>query len=338
MLVIGLVLLVKGVDWVVDSGAKIGRHFGVPSFIIGLTIVAMGTSAPEAAIGFLSGLKGANQVTLGDVIGSSIINITLIIGITAAIMPLKIDPLVSKREIPISFFIQFAVTGMLFTGLVLSRAESVLLLFGLAALIAYMVIEARRVIEGAQPVNEGERGVFIFLQKEQVISEEVTADNADISKVLDEKNDDLLKLAVVFSAGLATLILGANMVVDNSIIIALSLGLSLEFIGLTVVAFGTSLPELATCLVAVIRKETDIAVGNIIGSNIFNMLFVLGISGTISPISSDAEVFKDLGVMLMATLLLLIPALVKQNISRLSGFILMASYFVYMIVKVSALE
>ena len=338
ILATGLFLLVKGVDWSVDSAAKIAKRFGVPAFIVGLTLVAMGTSAPEAAIGIFSGLAGANQVTLGDVIGSSIINITLIIGLTAIILPLKAGPMVSRREIPLSFFIQLVVTGMLLTGMVLSRPESVLLLIGLVALMAYIGIQVRRMIAGERPADTEEKALFVFLQKQQLISEQVMADEAYSPTIYEVKTNDLLKLASLFCAGLAAMIFGANLVVYSSINIAHVLGLSEEFIGLTVVALGTSLPELVTCLVAALRKETDIAVGNIIGSNIFNVLFVLGLSSTISPISSSPEVFVDLGVMLLATLLLLILALVKQNISRLSGLILMGTYIIYIVFKVSGLE
>jgi len=338
LLVTGLLLLIKGVDWVVDTAAKFAQQWGVPAFIIGLTLVAMGTSAPEAAIGFLSGLKGANQVTLGDVIGSSIINITLIIGLTAAIFPLRVDSLVSRREIPLSFFIQLILTGLLFTGLVLSRGESLLLLTGMLVLVAYIGIKTYQTLEWIRPEDAEEKAVFDFLQNQEVISEAVILAGEVGPSVAAEEMNTPLRLALLFVLGLTAMIAGAQLVVDNSIVIAHALGLSEEFIGLTIVAFGTSLPELVTCLVGALRQKADIAVGNIIGSNIFNVLFVLGLSGTISPISTPPEVFADLAAMLLATLLLLIPAWYKQNISRLSGFILMTYYFLYMAWKVWSLS
>jgi len=338
LLVAGLLLLVKGVDWVVDTAAKFAQHWGVPAFIIGLTLVAMGTSAPEAAIGILSGLKGVNQVTLGDVIGSSIINITLIIGLTASIFPLRVDALVSRREIPLSFFIQLILAALLFTGLMLSRGESLLLLAGMLILVAYIGIKTYRRLEWNRPEDAEEKEVFDFLQNQEVMSEALIEAGEVRPPVAAEEIGPPLRLALLFVLGLAAMIGGAKLVVDNSIVIAHALGLSEEFIGLTIVAFGTSLPELVTCLVAALRQKADIAVGNIIGSNIFNVLFVLGLSGTISPISAPLEVFADLTAMLLATLLLLIPAWYRQNISRLTGFILMAFYLVYMAGKILSLS
>lgn len=338
MLVIGLALLVKGVDWMVDSAAKFAQYLGVPAFVIGLTLVAMGTSAPEAAIGVLAGLKGANQITLGDVIGSSIINITLIIGLTAVIFPLRVDPLVSRREIPLSLFVQLILIGLLFTGLLLSRSESLLLLLGMLVFVAYIGYKTSRMLDWNRPEDANEQEVFDFLQEQEVMSEAIIGAEPVRPLVATEERVPMQKLILLFVLGLAAMIGGAQLVVDNAIVIAHNLDLSEEFIGLTIVAFGTSLPELVTCLVAALRKKSDIAVGNIIGSNIFNVLFVLGLSGSIHPIATPAEVFADLAAMVLATLLLLIPAWYMQNVSRLTGFTLMAFYLSYISWKILSLS
>ncbi len=338
LLVTGLLLLVKGVDWVVDTAAKFAEQWGVPAFITGLTLVAMGTSAPEAAIGILAGLKGANQIALGDVIGSSIINITLIIGLTAAIFPLLVDPLLSRREIPLSFFIQLVLTGMLFTGLVLSRVESLLLITGLLIFVAYIGIKTIRKLERIEPADAEEAEMFEFLQDQEVMFEAVMDSDELRSGTTAHEPTPLIKLILLFILGLAAMVAGAQLVVDSSTIIAHTLVLSEEFIGLTIVAFGTSLPELVTCLVAALRQKADIAVGNVIGSNIFNILCVLGLSSAISPISAPPEVFADLTAMLLATLLLLVLVWNKQKISRLSGITLMAFYFLYMVWKLLSLS
>jgi len=337
LLVTGLVLLVKGVDWLVDASAQFAQHLGVPAFIIGLTLVALGTSAPEAAIGILSGLKGANQITLGDVIGSSIINISLIIGLTAVIYPLQVDPLVSRREIPLSFLAQLVLAGMLLTGLLLSRSEAMLLLTGMLVFVTYIIYKTNRLLDWNRPEDAEEKQVFDFLQDQEVLSAAVVGFEETEHSVAAVERIPTLRLLLFFLLGLATMVGGAQLVVDNGIAIAHKLGLSEEFIGLTVVAFGTSLPELVTCVVAALRQKSDIAVGNVIGSNIFNILFVLGLSGTIHPIVAHPNVFIDVAAMLLATLLLSLPAWYKQNISRFTGFTLMAFYFTYMAFKLLSL-
>ncbi len=336
-LVTGLALLIKGVDWLLDSAVEFAKQLGIPAFVIGMTLIAMGTSAPEAAIGVLSGLKGANQVTLGDVIGSSIINITLIIGLTAVILPLKVEPLVSKREIPLSLLIQLTVSGMLFTGWLLSRGEAFFLLAALLVFMAYIGIESYRMMEWNRPMDEEEQKVFDFFEEQEQIADVILAVEEEVSPIAVTKAADPVKLTLTFLLGLAAMIGGARLIVDSSIDIAHTLGWSEEFIGLTVVAIGTSLPEMVTCLAAAMRKKADIAVGNIIGSNIFNVLFVLGLSSSINPISASPEILVDLAAMLMATVLLLGPAWYKQNISRLTGLIMIGSYVAYMTYRLASL-
>lgn len=334
LLVFGLVLLIKGVNLLVDSASKIAKVLGVPSFVIGLSIVAFGTSAPEAAIGLLSGIKGANQITLGDVIGSSIINITVVIGLTAIILPLKVEPVIAKREIPMSLFIQIALAVMLYTGLILSRFESVLLLLGFLAFTAFIAMETKKIIRGQIPVSDSEKELFELIEKEEVIAGEAVY-GKNVPQAAAEEKEGRTKLFILFFLGLAALILGSNLIVDNGIAIAHLLGLNEEFIGLTFVALGTSLPELVTCITAALRKEEQIAVGNIIGSNIFNIVFVLGLSGSISPIAVNQEIFIDIAMMVLASILLLVPSYFRQNVSRISGLIYVGMYIMYLAFKIS---
>lgn len=333
LLVLGLVLLVKGADILVDSAVKIARHLAVPAIIIGLTIVALGTSAPEATIGIISGFKGANQITLGDVIGSSIINITLIIGLTAMLVPLQVDPLVARREIPLSLGVQLVVTLMLLTGSVLSRSESILLLAGMAAFAFYIGRKTHRMLEWNQPADAAEDEIFGFFRQQEALVEDSLAQDRSVPPIMVEQGIPA-KLVIIFLVGLGAMLFGADLTVDASVAIAGQLGLSQEFIGLTLVAFGTSLPELVTCIVAALRKESDIAIGNVVGSNIFNILFALSLSSTLNPIYIEPQVFIDLAVMIGATILLFIPAILWKRISRLSGSILLGAYAIYLGFKI----
>lgn len=322
LLIIGLALLIKGVDFFVGSASKLAGILGVPLFVVGLSVVAFGTSAPEAAIGFFAGLKGANQITLGDVIGSSITNITLILGLTAIIQPIKISASVAKREIPLSFLIQLVLALMLFTGLILSRFESILLLAGFLAFIVYLGISSKEIA---------------VIQDAQISSEQESRpaeDQNELSEYPAEKSENKGKLVLLLLLGLAALVLGSNLTVDSAVSIAQTLGLSDRFIGLTIIALGTSLPELVTCLVAAFRKEEGIAAGNIVGSNIFNILFVLGISGSLTPIVISPDVFGDIGFMLFTTILLFVPSLVHKKISRISGIVFVTVYFLFMTFKI----
>lgn len=333
LLAIGMVLLVKGADLALDSAGKLAQHLGVSAFTIGMTLVAAGTSAPELVIGVMSGLEGANQLTLGDVIGSSIVNITVVLGLTAVILPIPVQPLVSKREIPLSFTVQLLLVGLLFTGSVLSRSESLVLLAAMLVLAMYVGVQVVRMKKWNLPQDAIQEEFLEFLEDEEDVYEDQFGSES-AAPVAAEPTLSPLRMSLSFIVGLAIMIGGAQLVVDHSITIAHSFGLSAEFIGITIVAFGTSLPELTASLVAAWRRKLDIAVGNIIGSNIFNILLVLGVSGAIHPINYSPGIMADLAVMLLATLMLWIPAWYKHNISRMSGLFLVAFYVGYITWKV----
>lgn len=329
-LVLGLLLLVKGADFLVDSASKLAGLLGIPPFIIGLTIVAIGTSAPEATIGIFSAFKAANQITLGDAIGSSIANIALILGITASILPLKVDALVARREIPVSFFVQVGLAIMIFTGLFVSRLEGALLLTGFLIFIFLVLMRASFAIRSKHGKSASKNELPVFLKKESELP--------GLLQDKKKKKETVPYLLLIFFLGVAGLVLGGNLVVENAVKIAEALGLSKEFIGLTVVALGTSLPELVTCVFAAIKKKEDIAVGNIIGSNIFNVLFVLGLSSLLNPIQVKPEITLDIIAMLASTILLFVPAFFRGRVGRLSGFILIMAYVSYITYKIAALS
>lgn len=316
-LVIGFVLLIKGADWLVDSASKLAKSFGVPSLIIGLSVVAFGTSAPEATIGIFSGIAHTNAITLGDVIGSSIANIALIIGISALISPLYVDKSVLNKEIPMSFGIQAVFLILAIIGALLGRVDGIILLCGFVLFLYYLWHCAKT------SMSE--------LIKENECQMNENSDNpADKHFILKCR----LKLIALLVIGLACLIFGGNIVVESSVGIAHAFGLSEALIGITIVAFGTSLPELVTCVVAAVKKESDIAVGNIIGSNVFNVLFVMGISSVVNPIKITGEVYWDFAAMLLSTLLLFGFALFQKKITRFGGGVLFGFYILFIAFKV----
>lgn len=338
LLGIGLLILIKGADIMVESASKIAIILKVPAFVVGLFIVAIGTSTPEAAIGVFSGIQGTNLITLGDVVGSSIVNITLVLGITAMVFPLRVDSQVPKREIPLSIFIQIALIGMFFTGYILSRGEAAILLFGMLLFIAYIASKTKRILKNEQPESIYEKEMFEYIEEEEVLSDSVIEEEFPTKVINEEKTESLPKLIFLFLLGLIGLVIGADISVNNAIEIAHVLGLSEAFIGLTIVAFGTSLPELVTCLMAALKREEDIAVGNIIGSNIFNVLLVLGLSGMLHPIAVGTDVFVDLLFMIATSILLLVPTFFFGNISKRTGFIFLTSYVLYLMFKLNGLS
>lgn len=315
LLVFGFILLVKGADWFVEGAAGIADKLGVPQLVVGLTIVAMGTSAPETAISLTASFHGSADLAVGNIIGSNIMNVLVILGITAIITPLAVQKCTVKYEMPFVILISliFPILGLglgLTKGLnapdgVLSRIDGIILLLLFAAYLTYL---------------------FVMVKKGEVESEEVP----------DGKNMSWLKLLFLLVVGLALVVLGSNYTINSATKLAKMFGMSERFIGLTIVALGTSLPELATCIAAGLKKNADIAIGNIVGSNIFNMLFVGGISATIKDIPYQGRFFADsVFCLITAALLLICVALNRKKVlNRVSGIIMLcayAAYFVYLI-------
>ena len=304
LLVLGFVFLVKGSDWFVDGAAGIATKFGIPQLIVGLTIVAMGTSAPEAAVSITAAMNGSADITIGNIVGSNILNVLIILGLSAVVFPLTVDKDTIKFDIPVTIF---ATLLLIFLGKDgnITRIDGIILL---AIFVTYLLILIRKAKKSQT-------------QNTEVISEE----NAD------EKPKSMIMLLVMILGGLAMVILGSRFVVISASFIARIFGLSERFIGLTIVALGTSLPELFTSVVAASKKNCDIAIGNIIGSNLFNILFVVGLSSLIIPVPFASAFRIDSLIALVSVAALLLFCLPKKRLSRFAGAIFLISYVAYFV-------
>lgn len=294
LLIVGFVLLIKGADLFVDGASSVAAKLKVPSLIIGLTVVSIGTSLPEAAVSVSASLSGNNSISLGNVIGSNIFNLLMVVGVSSAILPIVTDRDMLKRDMPINIGVTVLLGILLFDGH-LSRVEAMLLLL---LLVAYMFLLIRSAL------------------KNRVEAEE--------TKVL-----SWAKSIVFIVLGMAAIIGGGQLVVNSAKTIALALGMSETLVGLTVVAIGTSLPELVTSVVAARKGDSGIAMGNVIGSNLFNILFILGMAGVIKPLTADAAFFIDTGILLGISALMLLFAFTKRKISRVEGITCVLIYVAY---------
>jgi cation:H+ antiporter len=294
LLIVGFVLLIKGADLFVDGASSVAAKLKVPSLIIGLTVVSIGTSLPEAAVSVSASLSGNNSISLGNVIGSNIFNLLMVVGVSSAILPIVTDRDMLKRDMPINIGVTVLLGILLFDGN-LSRLEALLLLL---LLVAYMFLLIRSAL------------------KNRVEAEE--------TKVL-----SWAKSIVFIVLGVAAIIGGGQLVVNSAKTIAMALGMSETLVGLTVVAIGTSLPELVTSVVAARKGDSGIAMGNVIGSNLFNILFILGMAGVIKPLTADAAFFIDTGILLGISALMLLFAFTKRKISRVEGITCVLIYVAY---------
>lgn len=304
LLVVGFVLLMKGADWFVEGASKIADKLGIPQLVIGLTIVAMGTSLPEAAVSITSALKGSAELTIGNVVGSNIMNILVILGLTAVICVIPVQKSTVKYEIPfmIGVTVILAVIGL--SDNTVSRLDGCILW---AFMIVYLLYLLRMAKKG-QPAGE------------------------EIPEA--GKSDKLWKMLLMVVVGGAMIVFGSDVTVNAATALAKIFGMSERLIGLTIVAFGTSLPELVTSVTAALKGKTDIAVGNIVGSNIFNILFVAGSAALITPVVYDSGFLIDSIAAIAAAVLLLLCVIRKQKMGRLAGVVMLvgyAAYFVYLI-------
>lgn len=310
LLIVGFVLLVKGADLFVEGSSKLAKILRIPPIIIGLTIVAFGTSTPEAAVSISASINGSEGISLGNVIGSNLVNISLILGLTTVITPMIVQKKTIVKEIPLALLGSVALLVMLLdTSLTsetvnsLSRTDGIILLLFFGVFVYYIVEVAIK--------NKNNQKIY-FIEKD------------------DKKPSTFPSLLKLF-IGLGGLVLGGWLVVKYGQEIALSLGMSETLVGLTIVAIGTSLPELVTSVTAALKKESEIALGNIIGSNIFNIMFVLGISSTINPITINSNIVIDIALMIMVTFVVMIFATThKRKINRIEGSVLLAIYLAYL--------
>lgn len=308
LLVVGFVLLIKGADYFVEGASKIADKLGIPQLVIGLTIVAFGTSAPEAAISISSAIKGNTGIAIGNIIGSNIMNILLILGITSCITVLKVAKSTVYYEIP---FVIFITTVLVVIGGTQGKLGFVsgIILWALFILFFVYLIKMAKSGKSEGIVEEGE--------------------------AYDGKKDSMIKLIFITLAGMAAIVIGSDLTVDGATEIAKILGISDRIIGLTIVAFGTSLPELITSVTAGIKGKADIAIGNIVGSNIFNILFVLGTTSLIKSVPYSMNFVIDGIVAIAAAVLLFLGVVRKKQLGRMAGIIMLiayAGYFAYLIV------
>ena len=303
LLILGFVLLTKGADWFVDGASGIATKLKIPQIVIGLTIVAMGTSAPETAVSISSALKGSADITIGNVVGSNLINILIILGICSVITSLA----VSKETVIVDIPVTIGATVLVF---LLGLDGKITLIDGIiitTCFIAYLVY------------------LFVATKKNLRSDSENELENSDES----EKKNSLIKAIIFAILGLAAIIIGSDFTIDSATFLARKMNISERVIGLTVIALGTSLPELFTSVTAAIKKNADIAIGNIVGSCIFNLLLVVGISSIVTTVPFDAKFRIDALIALGATILLFVPCLINKKIGRITGILMLLSYAGY---------
>lgn len=300
LLVAGFVLLIKGADFFVDGSSSIAKMFRVPSMIIGMTIVAMGTSLPECSVSVSASMSNNNALAVSNAVGSNIFNLMVVCGVCALFAPLAVQEKTLKREFPFSMATALLLMGFGYFGMSVSRTEGILLLVVFVFFLLWMIQSARR----ARAEDSGEEEDVVILP--------------------------IWKSAVFIIGGAVAIKFGGDLVVDSASDIAASFGLSQNLIGLTIVALGTSLPELVTSVVAARKNELDMALGNVIGSNIFNVLFVLGIAASISPIEFVMENVIDILLLTAMSFLVWIFAWTSKKIRRLEGAVMLAVYLGYM--------
>ena len=303
LLALGFVLLVKGADWFVEGASKVAEKFGIPQLIIGLTIVAIGTSLPEAAVSVSAALKGSAEITIGNIVGSNIMNVLLILGITSVIKPIAVQKSTVRYELPFVIAVSVLLMGIGYTDNVVGRADG-LILWGLMFCYLWYLLHMAK--KGGDTSEE------------------------DIGQ---DKPMPVWKMILLILVGAVMIVLGSDVAVDAATALARIFGMSERLIGLTIVAFGTSLPELVTSATAAIKGKADIAVGNIVGSNIFNILFVVGTSALITPVAYAANFFVDSIVCIATAVLLWVLVVKNKRLGRAGGACMLvcyAAYFVYL--------
>lgn len=301
LLIAGFVLLIKGADFFVDGSSGIAKKFRVPSLIIGMTIVAMGTSLPECSVSVSAALADKNGLAISNAIGSNIFNLMVVCGICSLFCPLAVKKSTLKREFPFSVLVAVLLLGLGLTGMIVGHIEGALMLLVFALFILWMILSAMKARKNGAPQEKEE----------------------------EYKTLPVWKCILFIIGGIAAIVIGGELVVNSASAIAKTFGMSDNLIGLTIVAFGTSLPELVTSIVAARKKEVDMALGNVIGSNIFNILFVLGIAAAISPITFVMENIIDIIVLTAMSLMVWIFAWSKQKLVRWEGIVMLLAYAVY---------
>ncbi len=303
LLILGFILLIKGADYFVEGSSNLAKALKIPTLIIGLTVVAFGTSAPEAVVSIVASTKGSNEIALSNIIGSNIFNLLAVLGISAIVKGLKANRQIITKDFLFSILATFILIALMFDKFLSGDKLNI--------------------------ITRGEGLVLLSILVLYVYSLILTASKE--KKLIKEKHKLTPKDILMLVLGILAVILGGELVVKSSQQIALNLGISETLVGLTIVSIGTSLPELVTSIVAAKKGETDIALGNVIGSNIFNILFVLGISSTLSPILVNSQSLIDVLILLGITIICYILTIYNQRIGRTKGIIMALTYLIFMI-------
>lgn len=294
-LALGFFLLVKGADWFVDGASGLARKLGIPQLVIGLTIVAMGTSLPEAAVSISAALRGNAEITIGNIVGSNILNILIILGVTALIATLKVADSTVRYEIPFMIVVTFVLLWLGYTGGQVTWLEGVILWVLFLLYLRYLYMMAKKGKE-----------------------EEREAEQLSTAKIIG-----------LILAGVVMIVAGSNFAVEGASNLAKALGISQRFIGLTIVAFGTSLPELVTSVSAARKHNADIAIGNIVGSNIFNILFIVGTTALITPVTFASGFVVDTLIAAAVGILLFVCVARTRELRKKAGIVMLLAYILY---------
>lgn len=310
VLIIGFVLLVKGADFFVEGASSVAKMLKVPSLIIGMTIVAMGTSLPETSVSIAASMNNQNTLAVSNVVGSNIFNLMVVLGVCAVIAELKVSKDVLKRDYPFSVLcaILLLVAGVI--GMTLGRMDGIIFLVIFAVFIFYLIKSA---------LDARKRG-------------EISEKEREMNEEMEEMKDLPVWKCILYIVGGAIAIkYGGDWVVDSASVIATSFGISATLVGLTICSVGTSLPELVTSIVAARKNELDMAVGNVVGSNVFNILMVLGIAATVSPIAFLTENIIDIVVLLVFSLITWVLCVTQKKLSKKEGILMLVLYTIYLV-------
>ena len=332
LLVLGVIIVLKGADWLTDGAVNIATRFGVSQMVIGLTIVAMGTSMPEFCVSMVSALKGTPDLAVGNVVGSNTLNTLLIVGCSALVAPIMVKRSSVKRDIPFAVVASLLMLLFCLDGAI-GRVDAAVLFAGFC-LFMFVTLKYAKTTEGpaASVATNGAATATAISEAStsQASSSEASSSETSAPKASQASGTSMLKAIVMLVVGLLCLIAGSNMFVDNASFVASSLGVSDAVIGLTIVAGGTSLPELATSMVSAKKGNSDIAIGNVIGSNVFNILMIIGITGLVKPMHIAGITTLDLIMMLASMLLMWFFCRTTYKVKRWEGAVLTIVYLAYL--------
>lgn len=321
ILIVGFVLLIKGADFFVEGSSAVAKRLRIPSMIIGMTIVAMGTSLPECAVSVTASLTGNNTLAISNAVGSNIFNLLVVCGVCSLFVPLAVQKSTLQKEFPLSIFCAGLLLLLGYLGMTLGHIDGIILIIIFAGYLLWMIQSARNARNQTFADEDSDTaGSKTSLSAEEI---EQVASNINLLPAW--------KCIIFILGGMIAIKYGGDFVVNGASAIASSLGLSQTLIGLTIIAMGTSLPELVTSIVAAKKDEVDMAVGNVIGSNIFNILLVLGVAAAISPVGFIIENMIDIAFLILISVITLVFAWTSKEINRKEGIIMLLLYAVYMV-------